>query len=186
MPVSERESWLLNFYRNSELHGALLMGRLARTVADPDVLVPATRHCATEARHAAMLSDTLHAVGATIDPRIQTVQEHYAAHGGVPSALIDVLVLSEVLERRVLTTYRAHVARPGTPAEIARTLRDILSEMEAEDHGERGSWIEHALERRPREQVEAAERRWRAVDEAVVIELHRMFEARWAPGAGRR
>jgi hypothetical protein len=186
MPVSEREAWLLNFYRNSELHGALLMGRLARTVTDPDVLVPATRHCATEARHAAMLSETLRAVGAAIDPRIQTVQEHYAARGGVPSALIDVLVLSEVLERRVLATYRAHVARAGTPAEIERVLRDILSEMEAEDHGEKGSWIEHALERRPHDQVEAAERRWRAVDEAVAVELQRLVDARWTPGDDRR
>lgn len=186
MTVNERESWLLNFYRNSELHGALLMGRLARTVTDPDVLVPATRHCATEARHATILTETLHAIGAAIDPRIETVQEHYAAKGGVPTALVDVLVLSEVLERRVLTTYRAHVARPGTPAEIARTLGDILREMEAEDHGEKGSWIEHALERRPREQVEAAEQRWRAVDEAVAIELQQMVDARWAPGAERR
>jgi hypothetical protein len=186
MTVSERESWLLNFYRNSELHGALLMGRLARTVAAPEVLVPATRHCATEARHAAMLTDTLHAMGAAIDPRIETVQEHYAAKGGVPTALVDVLVLSERLERRVLTTYRAHVARAGTPAAIVGTLSEILREMEAEDHGETGSWIERALERRPREQVEAAERRWRAVDEAVAAELQQMVETRWAPGAERR
>ncbi len=30
--LTERERWLVNFYRNSELHGALLMGRLARTM----------------------------------------------------------------------------------------------------------------------------------------------------------
>ena len=33
MQVSDRDLWLLNFYRNSELHGALLMGRLARTLS---------------------------------------------------------------------------------------------------------------------------------------------------------
>ncbi len=186
MTVNERESWLLNFYRNSELHGALLMGRLARTVTDPDVLVPATRHCATEARHAAILTEALHAMGATIDPRIETVQEHYAAKGGVPTALVDVLVLSEVLERRVRTTYKTHVARAGTPEPIVRTLSDILLEMRSEDHGEKDSWVERALERRPRDQVQAARQRWREVDAAVAGELQQMVDARWAPGAERR
>lgn len=184
MEVTERDRWLLNFYRNSELHGALLMGRLARTVADPEVLVPATRHCATEARHAALLTEALHAVGGHIDPRVETVQHHYAAKGGVPTALVDVLVLSEVLERRVLDTYRAHVARAGTHPEIARTLRDILREMEAEDHGEGDSWIERVLGRHPAAQVEAAEERWRAVDAAVTEELTRALAARFEP-AGR-
>lgn len=185
MTASDRELWLLNFYRNSELHGALLMGRLARTVADADVLVAATRHCATEARHAAMLSETLQALGASIDPHIETVQQHYSAKGGVPTALVDVLVLSEVLERRVLTTYRAHVAVPGTHPQIESRLREILAEMEAEDHGEKGSWIEHALARRPHDLVEAAERKWRAVDEAVAVELQRKVDERWAPAAGQ-
>jgi hypothetical protein len=185
MTVNEKEAWLLNFYRNSELHGALLMGRLARTVADPDVLVPATRHCATEARHAAILTEALDRLGIAIDPRIQTVQEHYGAKGGVPTTLVDVLVLSDVLERRVRTTYKAHVARAGTPEPIVRTLSDILSEMRSEDHGETDSWVERALARRPHDQVEAARQRWREVDATVNLELHQMVDARWAPGTER-
>jgi hypothetical protein len=185
MDATERERWLLNFYRNSELHGALLMGRLARTVSDPGVLVPATRHCATEARHAAILTEALHALGGRIDPQIETIQQHYSAKGGVPSALVDVLVLSEVLERRVLATYRAHVARPDTHPEIARTLGDILREMQAEDHGERGSWIEQALSRHPAAQVEAAEARWRAVDESVAAELATAVDARFTSAGSR-
>ena len=38
MPLTDRELWLLNFYRNSELHGALLMGRLARSLSGTAVL----------------------------------------------------------------------------------------------------------------------------------------------------
>ena len=44
MELTERERWLLNFYRNSELHGALLMGRLARTVGDNTLLIETTAH----------------------------------------------------------------------------------------------------------------------------------------------
>src|SRR2546425_10005335 len=111
MPVTERESWLLNFYRNSELHGALFMGKLARSFRDTELLVHLTQHCATEAHHAALLTATLAEVGAALDPGADTMQNHYAAEGGVPKELTDLLVLSEVLEQRVLTSYRAHLAR---------------------------------------------------------------------------
>ena len=180
MKATERELWVLNFYRNSELHGALLMGRLARTVPDDDVLVPVTRHCATEARHAAMLSEAIASLGGRIDPRIETVQQHYSAKGGVPTSLLDLLVLSEVLERRVLATYRAHVASPDAHPEVRRTLRAILDDMEHEDHGEGESWIERALGGLPAELVEAAERRWRAVDQTVAAELEEMVTSRFA------
>jgi hypothetical protein len=180
MDVTDRELWLLNFYRNSELHGALLMGRLARTVSEPDVVLHATRHCATEARHAAMLSETIARLGRRIDPQIQTVQQHYSAKGGIPTALVDLLVLSEVLEHRVLTTYRAHVARDDVHPEVQRTLLAILHDMESEDHGEAGSWIERALETRPREVVDVAARRWRTIDEAVAADLERMVAARFS------
>lgn len=185
MEATERELWMLNFYRNSELHGALLMGRLARTVPDDDVLVHATRHCATEARHAAMLSETIASLGGRIDPHVETVQQHYSARGGIPAALVDLLVLSEVLERRVLATYRAHVTRDDVHPEVERSLREILREMEEEEHGEAGSWIERALDKRPPDAVEAADRRWRAVDEAVAAELERMIAERF-PVAERR
>ena len=183
MQPSERDLWTLNFYRNSELHGALLMGRLARTLGDSTLLGHATRHCATEAHHAAMLTGAIEALDGTIDPHVKTVQEYYSARGGIPSSIVDLLVLSEVLEKRVLATYRAHVARPDVHPAIRQTLTEILAEMEEEDHGEEGSWIEAALGHHPRSVVEAAERKWRAVDAAVVAELATMAEAKFAGGA---
>lgn len=186
MQVSDRELWTLNFYRNSELHGALLMGRLARALTDTSLLAHATRHCATEARHAAILSEAVAALGGRIDPHVATVQEHYSARGGVPASLVDLLVLSEVLEKRVLATYRAHVARSDVHPEVRRTLSDILHDMEEEDHGEGGSWIEAALEQQPPDRVEAAERKWRAVDAAVVAELAQMSEAKFPANSAAR
>jgi len=179
MQLTERELWVLNLYRNSELHGALLMGRLARSVSEADLLVNATRHCATEARHAAILSDTIVAVGGSIDPKVPTIQEQYSARGGVPAALVDLLVLSEVLERRVLTRYRAHVNEPNIHPIVRQSLQAILHEMEEEHDGEHAGWIDRALERLPHETVEAAEGKWRAVDEAVVAELERDVSVRF-------
>jgi bacterioferritin (cytochrome b1) len=179
MNTTDRELWILNFYRNSELHGALLMGRLARTLSDTALLVNVTTHCATEARHAAMLSAAIAELGGQIDPHVTTVQERYSAKGGVPTALVDLLVLSEVLEHRVLDTYRAHADRADAHPVVQRTLRAILHEMEEEHGGEHSGWIEHELERHPREQVEAAERKWHEVDAAVVADLQTLVDARF-------
>ena len=74
MAATDRDRWVLNFYRNSELHGALLMGRLARTLTDTGLLVHVTRHCATEARHAAMLSETLAAIGGMVPLRPSRIE----------------------------------------------------------------------------------------------------------------
>jgi bacterioferritin (cytochrome b1) len=186
MQVSDRELWTLNFYRNSELHGALLMGRLARTLADTALLAHATRHCATEARHAAILSEAIAELRGRIDPHVTTVQEFYSAKGGIPATLLDLLVLSEVLEKRVLATYRAHVAQDDVHPVTRRTLSEILHEMEEEDHGEDGSWIEAALEQQPPDRVEAAERKWRAVDATVVTELAEMADAKFPAGSAAR
>ncbi|MGQ0641998.1 MAG: hypothetical protein ACT4P6_14705 [Gemmatimonadaceae bacterium] len=180
MQATARELWILNVYRNSELHGALLMGRLARSISDSELLVNATRHCATEARHAAILSETIVAAGGHIDPKVPTIQEQYSARGGVPTALVDLLVLSEVLERRVLTRYRSHVSEPGVNAIVRKSLEEILREMEEEHDGEHAGWIDRALEQLPHDMVEAAERKWRDVDAAVVAELERDVNARFA------
>jgi hypothetical protein len=69
--------------------------------------------------------------------------------------------------------------------EVERTLRAILREMEEEDHGAGGSWIERALDSRPAEVVEDAGRRWCAVDEAVAAELEQLVTERF-PIAERR
>ncbi len=179
MDTTEREIWILNFYRNSELHGALLMGRLARTLSDTQLLVNVTKHCATEARHAAILTEAIAELGGTIDPHVVTVQERYSAKGGVPTALVDLLVLSEVLEHRVLDTYRAHSRRDGIHRVVRRTLDTILRDMEEEHGGEHAGWIEEVLGRHPHEQVEAAERKWQEVDAAVVAELEALVDARF-------
>lgn len=180
MRVTEREIWLLNFYRNSELHGALFMGKLARNYRDPELLVHLTEHCATEAHHAALLTETIVALGVPLDPQTETIQNHYAAEGGLPKELVDLLVLSETLEKRVLTSYRAHLARPDVHPQVRATLAKILHEMEEEENGEHAGWIEKTLQQQPHEKVEAAEARWRAVDERVVAALQQMVAKKFS------
>ena len=182
--MTEREQWLMNFYRNSELHGALLMGRLARTLRDDRLLAEATRHCATEARHATMLGDAIREAGGRLDPHVAPVQQHYSEAGGIPKALVDLFVLSETLEHRVLTTYRDHLAADDVDPIVRRTLGAILAEMEHAHGVEHAGWIEDALRSFPTAEVDAAEERWRAVDRRVTAELTAALEGRF-PSGGR-
>jgi bacterioferritin (cytochrome b1) len=170
MPLTERELWLLNLYRNSELHGSLLMGRLARTVSDPTLLAGATEHCATEARHASLLTETILRMGGKIDPMGETIQQHYSELGGTPSEIVDLLVLSEVLEARVRASYREHLARPNVHPMIHEALTRILEEEE--QHSGQGAWMERVLASLPPERVAAAQKKWSTVDSTVTALLH--------------
>lgn len=170
MPLTKRELWLLNLYRNSELHGALLMGRLARSVASPDVLVGATRHCATEAHHAALLTEVIAKLGGMIDPSTDTIQMHYSQDGGIPKDVVDLLVLSEILEARVLTSYREHLQRSDVEPRVRKTLQRIIQDEEA--HSGENGWAEQLIAAMPEEQVAATQKKWREVDEKVAAQLH--------------
>lgn len=169
MSLTKPELYLLNLYRNSELHGALLMGRIARSTSNPEVLLGATRHCATEAQHAALLTEVIISLCGTLDPAGETIQRHYSENGGIPKELVDLLVLSEVLEARVLTSYRAHLQRPNVHPRIREVLEHIVQEEEGHsgDHG----WAERWLATLPEDRLQSAREKWTAIDERVAALL---------------
>jgi len=149
------------------------MGRIARSVSTPEVLVGATRHCATEAKHAAMFTELLASLGGVIDPSADAIQTHYSHDGGIPKELVDLLVLSEILEARVLISYREHLERPDVHPQTRRTLEKIIKEEEAHS-GDQG-WAEQWLATLPADRVTAAKEKWGRVDEKVAAELHARF-----------
>ena len=183
MSLTRRELFLLNLYRNSELHGALLMGRISRSISDPEVLVGATRHCATEARHAALLTEVIVSLGGTLDPSGETIQKHYSEDGGIPKDMVDLLVLSEVLEARVLTSYHAHLQRTDVHPRVREALEHIVDE-EKEHSGDDG-WAERWLSTLPVERVQSARNKWIAIDERVAEALHSQLAVLEDEGAAR-
>jgi len=179
MSLTKREQYLLNLYRSSELHGALLMGRIARSVSNPEVLVGATRHCATEASHAALLTELLAILGGEIEPATDTIQQHYSVDGGIPKNLVDLLVLSEVLETRVLISYRDHLQQPGLDSRVRGTLETIVKDEEA--HSGAPGWVERCLATMPPDQVSAAYQKWSDIDAKVAADLHRRLARDFEP-----
>lgn len=128
LEISENELWLLSYYRESELAGALLMGRLARETDDDDLRVRLTEHCAEEARHAWAWTETILKVGGTPKRVTETYQTRYHAAVGNPTNLLEVLALTQIFERRVVRHFRAHLSWPGTHPEVKRTLQQLINE----------------------------------------------------------
>ena len=128
LEISENELWLLSYYRESELAGALLMGRLARETDDDDLRVRLTEHCAEEARHAWAWTETILKVGGTPRRVSETYQSRYHAAVGNPTNLLEVLALTQIFERRVVRLFRAHLSWPGTHPDVRRTLHQLIEE----------------------------------------------------------
>lgn len=170
LEISENELWLLSYYRESELAGALLMGRLARETDDDDLRVRLTEHCAEEARHAWAWTECILNVGGTPRKVSETYQSRYHAAVGSPSNLLEVLALTQIFERRVVRHFRAHLSWPGTHPEINRTLQQLI-----EDEADHIRWVKDRLDDYAAANGEAVVKemmeRFKSIDEDVYNEL---------------
>ena len=166
MEISENVLWILSDYRESELAGGLVMGRLARETDDDDLRVHLTEHCAEEAHHAWLWTETILKVGGTPKRVAETYQTRYYAEIGMPASLLEILTLTQVFERRVIRHFRAHLKWPNVHPAVADTLHRMI-----EDEVGHLSWVKDRLDRYAAERGEAvvAEtmRRFTEVDERV-------------------
>jgi acyl carrier protein len=164
--ISENDLWILSYYRESELAGGLVMGRLARETDDDDLRVHLTEHCAEEAHHAWLWTQTILKVGGTPKRVAETYQTRYYAEIGMPASLLEILTLTQVFERRVIRHFRAHLKWPDVHPAVAETLHRMI-----EDEVGHISWVKDRLDRYAAEKGEAivAEtmRRFTEVDERV-------------------
>jgi len=164
--ISENDLWILSYYRESELAGSLVMGRLARETDDDDLRVHLTEHCAEEAHHAWLWTETILKVGGTPKRVAETYQTRYYHEIGTPTSLLEILALTQVFERRVIRHFRAHLKWPNTHPAVAATLTRMI-----EDEAGHISWVKDRLDRYAAEKdtgvVAATMRRFTEVDERV-------------------
>lgn len=166
LEIHENELWLLSYYRESELAGALLMGRLARETDDDELRVRLTEHCAEEARHAWAWTECILNVGGTPKKVSETYQSRYHAAVGDPKTLLEVLALTQIFERRVVRHFRAHLSWPRTHPEIRRTLQQLI-----DDEADHIRWVKDRLDDYAAANGEAVVRemmeRFKRIDEEV-------------------
>jgi acyl carrier protein len=170
LEITRNELWLLSFYRESELAGALLMGRLAQQTEDDDLRVRLTEHCAEEARHAWAWTECILDVGGTPLRVSETYQSRYHALLGDPSSMLEVLALSQIFERRVVRHFRVHLGWPGTHPSVKRTLQQLI-----DDEVGHIRWVKDRLDAHAAAHGQAVVRemldRFQRIDDQVYAEL---------------
>ena len=149
MEISENDLWILSYYRESELAGALILGRLARDTHDDDLRIHLTEHCAEEANHAWLWTKTILEVGGMPRRVSDTYQSRYYAEIGQPATELEVLALTQVFEKRVLSHFQDHLRWPNTHPAVGRTLERMIME----EAGHIG-WVKLRLDRYGREKGE--------------------------------
>ena len=146
MKIDENLHWILSFYRTSEISGALFFGELARSLRPSAIQQDMTRHFADEANHARYWTDCLEKLGAEPLKLPTAYQNQYLAAAGMPTNLMEILAITQVFEKRVVSQYSLHSKSAGVPDIVHGTIetimedekwhiqwiRDVLREMEAE------------------------------------------------------
>src|SRR3990167_6156261 len=124
--LSENEQYILSFYRASELAGGLLMGKLAFHTDLEELRSPLTRHAAEEMHHAWLWTETLGKLGLTPTKVTHTYQTEYCGIFGLPTQMLEILGLTQVLEKRALEQYQAQLQKSGLHPLVQKTLDEII------------------------------------------------------------
>jgi tRNA isopentenyl-2-thiomethyl-A-37 hydroxylase MiaE len=162
----------LNWYRQSELEGALLLGRLARHVDDPYLVHQLTKHCADEARHAWLWQRTLTEMSLPAVRIRRSYQSFYADETAAPRGLLEALALTHVFELRVHAHFSDELRKPDVPEAVRRTYRSLLR-----DEDGHLDWIGRWLA--TQEGVERILGRYRAADQHVIRRLEPYGDRLW-------
>jgi hypothetical protein len=171
-------AWKLNWYRQSELEGALLLGRLVRQADDASLVLLLSRHCADEARHSSLWADCVAELDLPVVRICRSYQSFYNDHGGTPTRIAEALALTHVFEKRVWKQFQKDLSQPGLPAPVSACLRTLLH-----DERQHLDWVRQWLSNRP----EGSEllKRFAQVDERVYAALAPFEECMWdIPGVG--
>jgi len=132
--------WLLSYYRASEISGALFFGELSRTLPPSAIQQDMTRHFADEASHARYWTDCLAELGVAPLKLGVAYQDRYLDAAGIPANLMEILAITQVFEKRVVSQYALHGKSPDTPEMVRKTLARILDDEERHIR-----WIREAL-----------------------------------------
>jgi hypothetical protein len=125
-PLSENDLWVINYYRSSEIRGALFFGRVARIVRGP-LQVDVTHHFADEANHANYWTQCLDDLGYTPSRQTKGYQDQYLEVVGLPASLMEVMAITLVFEKRAISLYHQHLRSAPHPR-VRQTIEQIMGD----------------------------------------------------------
>ena len=165
-------AWKVNWYRQSELEGALLLGKMLRHVRDPELMSRLTKHCADEARHAWIWERTRITLGLPAVQIRRSYQSFYTEETRPPASLAEVLGLTHIFEQRVHRQFSEELEQPDLPAALRRTFIILLRDEQGHL-----DWVARWLSTQP--DGERAIQRYRDIDERVYQQLLPFRERIW-------
>lgn len=172
-------AWKLNWFRQSELEGALLLGRMIGGVGNGYLAAQLTKHCAEEAEHSRLWADVIGDLGLPHVRIFRSYQTFYLQQSGPPATLVEVLCFTHIFERRVHHRFHEELRRPDTPPAARSNYERMI-----EDEKDHLTWVAAWL----RGQPAAAEclALYESIDRTVFQTLLPFEQRLWAiPGLGR-
>ena len=166
----------LNWYRQSELEGSLMLGRITGRVTDPHLIARLTRHCAEEAEHSLIWAETIIGLGLPMLRIRRSIQSFYLNHGAAPASVLEVLCFTQVFERSVHRRFTEELHAAGTPEPARSAFRRMI-----DDEKDHLCWVAGWL----RTQAGAGDclGHYQEIDRRVAAELKPFESCLWAiPG----
>lgn len=157
-------AWKLNWYRQSELEGALLLGRMIGMVEDSHLIHELTQHAAEEAEHSRLWEQVICELKLPHIRIYRSYQSFYLNHTGPPASLLDVLCFTQIFERRVHQRFTLESANIETP----EPARAAYQRMIDDEKGHLG-WVAEWLRSQP--ESTAIMQRYLKIDQQVFQEI---------------
>ena len=176
--IDQAQLWRISYYRVSELAGAVLVGRLARRVDDPEMTVFLTEQCAEEARHAWLWTQAIVALGETPILINETVQGVFGRVAGFPTNLLDIFACTRVFEKRVHDYLVREAAEPGTHPTVTATIEAILGD-ERKHLARVDDFLQQLAEERGRDFVESRLRHYEEAHQSAYDSVSDYLERPW-------
>jgi rubrerythrin len=172
-------AWKLNWFRQSELEGALLLGRMVGTVESRDIALRLTRHSAEEAEHSRLWAEVIDELDLPHIRIFRSYQSFYLQQSGPPATLLEVLSFTQVFERRVHRRFHEELRDAVTPAPARAAYARMI-----EDEKEHLAWVADWL--RTQSGAQACLGCFEEIDRAVFQRLQPFEQCLWAvEGLGR-
>ncbi|MEM3074347.1 MAG: ferritin-like domain-containing protein [Candidatus Pacearchaeota archaeon] len=160
--VSKEEIHILSYYRAGELNGAVLFGKLALVTDIDEIRIPLTRHCLEEAEHGWLWTKVIKDLGHIPIKIINTYQTEYGKEFGIPRNALEILCLTQILEKRVLSHFIKHLSMPNLNPIIKEALKKMI-----EDEQGHLNWIKKELDKFDKEESSKVMKKLSEIDQKV-------------------
>ena len=160
--VSNDELHILSYYRAGELNGAVLFGKLALVTDIDEIRIPLTRHCLEEAEHGWLWTKAIEDLGHIPIKITNTYQTEYGKEFGMPKNVLEILCLTQILEKRVLSHFIKHLSMPNLNPIIKEALQKMI-----EDEQGHLAWIKKELDKFDKEESSKIMKKLLDIDQKV-------------------